>query len=55
MQSEEQGAITRSGSPGSYAYGFASEPVNYVSFHDALRFVNWLHNGQGRGDTEAGA
>ncbi len=22
-------------------------PVNYVSFYDALRFANWLHNGQG--------
>jgi formylglycine-generating enzyme required for sulfatase activity len=21
-------------------------PVNYVSFYDALRFANWLHNGQ---------
>lgn len=35
MQSEEQGGITRSGSPGSYVYaakdGFASKPVNYVS------------------------
>lgn len=59
MQSEEQGGITRSGTPGSYVYaakdGFASKPVNYVSFYDALRFVNWLHNGQGDGDTETGA
>ncbi len=23
--------------------------VNYVSFFDALRFVNWLHNGQPTG------
>ena len=22
-------------------------PVNYVSFYDALRFANWLNNGQG--------
>ena len=31
------------------------KPVNYVSFYDALRFANWLHNGQGAGDTETGA
>lgn len=31
-----------------------SWPVNFVSFWDAARFVNWLHNGQGAGDTEQG-
>lgn len=30
-------------------------PVNYVSFYGTLRFANWLHNGQGSGDTETGA
>jgi hypothetical protein len=44
------GGITRSGSPGSYTYrpiaGREHCPVNYVSFYDALRFANWLHNGQ---------
>ena len=30
-------------------------PVNFVSFYDALRFANWLNNGQGNGDTETGA
>ncbi len=53
------GGIARSGSPGSYTYstisGRADHPVNYVSFWDACRFVNWLHNGQGNGDTETGA
>jgi formylglycine-generating enzyme required for sulfatase activity len=29
--------------------------VNYVSWYDAIRFANWLHNGQGSGDTETGA
>lgn len=29
--------------------------MTYVSFWDAVRFVNWLHNGQGDGDTETGA
>ena len=32
-----------------------NRPVNYVSFWDAARFSNWLHNGQGSGDTESGA
>ncbi len=27
----------------------ANRPVNYVSFWDACRFVNWLHNGQPSG------
>lgn len=53
------GGITRSGSPDSYAYaakpGFEARPVTYVSFWDAVRFANWLHNGQGAGDTETGA
>jgi len=30
-------------------------PVNFVGFWDAARFANWLHNGQGDGDTELGA
>ena len=51
--------ITRSGSSGSYSYsaiaGRENRPVNYVSFYDSLRFSNWLHNGQGSGDTETGA
>ncbi len=53
------GGITRSGSAGSYTYatvsGRANNPVNDVSFWDACRFANWLHNGQGSGDTESGA
>lgn len=52
-------AITRSGSAGSYSYqplaGRGDHPVNYVSFWDAARFANWLHNGQGNADTETGA
>jgi hypothetical protein len=35
--------------------GFADKAVMYVSFYDSLRFANWLHNGQGNGDTETGA
>jgi len=56
--------ITQSGSgtttdPYTYtvAPGYANNPVAYVSFWDACRFVNWLGNsqGQGDGDTESGA
>jgi sulfatase modifying factor 1 len=55
----DHGGIARSGSPGSYSYsaipGRENVPVNRVSYFDALRFANWLHNGQGDGDTETGA
>ena len=56
--------IQQSGSSGSYDYSvaddWASRPVNYVSFWNAARFANWLHNGQptgeeGLGTTEDGA
>jgi formylglycine-generating enzyme len=59
MASREEGGITRSGDPGGFTYqvkaGFANKPVNFVSFFDAVRFTNWLHNGRGSGDTETGA
>ena len=29
--------------------------MNYVSYFDALRFANWMNNGQESGDTESGA
>ncbi len=58
-RTEYPSGIDRSGSEGSYSYSVASDwadrPVNYVSFWDAARFTNWLHNGQGNGDTESGA
>jgi len=45
--------IKRSGSSGSYAYSVApnwgNRPVNYVSWGNAARFCNWLHNGQPSG------
>ena len=34
--------------------GFGDRPVNYVCPYDAIRFINWLQNGQGDGDTETG-
>lgn len=50
--------ITRSGSSGSYSYavsGSGDRPIAYASWFNAARFANWLHNGQGMGDTETGA
>ena len=34
--------------------GRESNPVSYISWFDATRFVNWLENGQGSGSTETG-
>jgi formylglycine-generating enzyme required for sulfatase activity len=63
--------ITRDGMPGGYRYAvkppavgqgpggtdysYENKPAVYVTRFDAMRFVNWLHNGQGSGDTESGA
>jgi formylglycine-generating enzyme required for sulfatase activity len=59
MGSDARGGITRSGSSGSYTYAaktnMGNKPVNHVSWYDSIRFANWLHNGQGAGDTETGA
>lgn len=45
--------ILRMGTDGSYTYSVAADwvnrPVNYVSFIDAMRFANWLDNGQPTG------
>lgn len=42
--------ITRSGTSGDYTYSvsgpWVNRPVHGVSFWSALRFANWLHNGQ---------
>lgn len=55
---KHQGGIERSGTAGSYTYsvkvGMGNKPVNNVNFWDAARFVNWLTNGKGDGDTETG-
>ncbi|MBN2445911.1 MAG: SUMF1/EgtB/PvdO family nonheme iron enzyme [Phycisphaerae bacterium] len=48
--------IERSGESGGYVYSvapdWADRPVNYVSWGDAARFANWLHNGQPIGDQD---
>jgi formylglycine-generating enzyme required for sulfatase activity len=52
--------IKRSGTSGNYTYtvgdgsatdvaDWGNRPVNYVSWGDAARFANWLHNGQATG------
>jgi sulfatase modifying factor 1 len=45
--------IQRSGSAGTHTYSVAADwanrPVNYVSWGDAARFANWLHNGEPTG------
>ena len=42
--------IQRTGTSGSYSYSlspdYANRPINFVSWGDAARFCNWLHNGQ---------
>lgn len=54
--------IARTGSAGSYHYTATNgtRSVAWVSWYDALRYVNWLHNGQPTGalaaaQTETGA
>jgi formylglycine-generating enzyme required for sulfatase activity len=57
--SASYGGITRDTVSGGFTYsaiaGREDMPVNWVSLFDALRFANWLHNGQGNGGTETGA
>ena len=49
--------ISRSGSDGSYAYtvnpGFGSHPINSIPSVNAMRFINWLENGQPTGSQDA--
>jgi len=64
MNNDSSGCqITQNGTSGSYTYDFsgrpsgseadwADRPVNYVSWGDAARFANWLHNGQPAGDQD---
>jgi len=56
------GGINRSGSgtlgdPWSYSVrtNYDNRPVTRITWYTSLRFTNWMHNGQGSGDTEDGA
>jgi formylglycine-generating enzyme required for sulfatase activity len=56
MTTSHINGISQSGSSGSFTYsvnpGSENKPISYVSWLDAARFCNWLHNGQ---QTGAGA
>jgi formylglycine-generating enzyme required for sulfatase activity len=59
MSSDARGGINlnggaANGSKYEIKSGRDNNPVVYTSFFDAMRFVNWLENGQGSGDTESG-
>ena len=49
--------IQRSGESGNYTYSVAADsanrPVNFISFGCAVRFCNWLTNGQPIGDQDS--
>ena len=51
--------IRRTGEAGSYQYSVppeaAQQPASFIGFYEAMRFANWIHNGQGAADTESGA
>jgi autotransporter-associated beta strand protein len=60
MGSDARGGISfTSGAASGAKYAvrtyMGDKPVNYISWFDAARFCNWMHNGQGSGSTETGA
>ncbi len=50
MGSDARGGITQSGASPNFTYAvkanMGDKPVNYVSWFDAARVANWLHNGR---------
>ncbi len=59
MSSAQNGGINfnggaANGSKYQLKSGRDNNPVVFVSFFDAMRFTNWLQNGQGSGSTESG-
>lgn len=64
MGSDPRGGILRTGTDGSYVYttkiNMNNKPVNFISWYNAARYCNWLHNGrpfgsQSNSTTENGA
>ena len=59
MSSPHGGINYNSGALGGSKYSVVSGrgnwPANATSWYDAVRFANWINNGQGNGDTETGA
>jgi hypothetical protein len=57
MTSDARGGITRSGSSGSYSYSIktnmGNKPVVFVSWFDAARYCNWLHNNKPAGPQDS--
>jgi sulfatase modifying factor 1 len=53
------GGITRTGTSGSYNYstitGREDMPANFVNVWSAMRFANWMNNGQGNSDMNTGS
>jgi hypothetical protein len=54
--SSSRGGITRSGSSGSYTYSvkanYGNKPANYISWFNAARYCNWLHNNKPSGNQD---
>jgi formylglycine-generating enzyme required for sulfatase activity len=52
------GGITRSGGPTNFTYAvkanMGNKPVTHITLTSAMRFANWLHNGQPSGGQTAG-
>ncbi|MDX2018288.1 MAG: SUMF1/EgtB/PvdO family nonheme iron enzyme [Planctomycetota bacterium] len=50
MASTPEGGIVRTGAPGAFTYackpGMERMPVLYLTWMDAVRYVNWLNNGR---------
>ena len=57
MESQSIGGILRFGSSGSYSYVYkpdmANRPVNYVGWHSAARYCNWLLNNTPTGSQDS--
>lgn len=47
--------LNPAGSMYSVISGRGNHPANSVSWYDAIRFANWMNNGQGNSSTETGA